>query len=637
MGSKNKNCFADALTSIDTFGINFNFHVNGSDKLKTGSGATITIIYVIILVGLFMGFGIDLYERKKPKVSLNTDAKEHSVIKLSNKNFTYAFRLENIYGQKMDDKSKVYQEVGYLHYISDNGTWKLMFLESLPVTNCSDLSYTTEKEKYYNISLRDWNCINFDNLTFGGNWDGNFVYGLIIYTKQCTNNTDTICSSKEEIKKYISLEDEPSALFYSDLSLEVYPRMQEIDSPLISKFVNRYEMLNLGLYKRKVQTYKITNMINDVGWFLPEIKNEDPIVSSDFVQSDFSFKSLWTNDILYTQFIYLGRKVDTYNRSYVKIQEVFASIGGFSKICFFLINCLYRYLANTYRSLYLLSNISFDYQKGNHNEGSIIRFNKASSFSKLDNQYEGNYEIKSTEKPGNKILNKMKLPPLKTDSFYNSKSSLKMVQLDFDNSYNIPNNKIFKNEENFNVNLPLSENSISIYNKNSNNKYKNSNNKYINIIAPHNKIKNNFDENLPESFTNRNINKILNNKNEDRNETVNCLDLIKKKICSLKNNKIGNFYKIDNYTECQIYLKKHLDILNYFKIMNEFKNLKKVLLDNSERQKLKLKKPIIKTKVDISSKKFAFKKTSNLDSKLEAEPVPENVIVNNPRNIEINK
>lgn len=640
-GSKNKKCFLNAVSSIDSFGINFNFQVNGNEKLKTASGAMITIIYVIILVGLFMGFGIDLYERKKPKVSLNTDAKEYSEVKLSNKNFTYAFRLEDKWGQKIDDKSKVYNEIGYIHSVNENGTWNQYSEKKLPITNCSELPFTKMKEEYYNISLKDWNCINFDNLTLGGNWDGNFVYGLIIYTKQCTNDTNRICSSKEDIKKIISLDDEPSALFYSDLSLEIFPRMQEIDSPLKTNFVNRYEILNLGLYKRKVQTYKITNMVNDVGWFFPEIKNEDSIVSSDFVLSDFTFKPTWTIDILYTQIIYLGRKIDTYNRSYVKIQEVFASIGGFSRICFFLINCLYRYLADTNRSLYLLSNISFEYQESNQNNVNDVRsihFNKCSSFAKLDNSLDANFEIKTKEKQDKKILNKIKLPPLKTDSLYNSKSSLKMVQLDFDQFNNISNNKILKNEENLDVNLPISENSDSIFKKCSISKYR-SNNTFNNINAPHNTIKNKLNEKLPISSTTtmKKLNKFLNSKSEERNESVNFIDLIKKKICCLKLNKKGNFYKINNYSQCKLYLNKYLDILNYFKFLNEFKNLKKLLLDKSERQKLKLNKPIIKDKLDISSKKFAFNKTPILDSKLNVQPIAENNNFNLSRDLEINK
>ena len=113
--------------------------------------------------------------------------------------------------------------------------------------------------------------------------------------------------------------------------------------------------------------------------------------------------------------------------------------------------------------------------------------------------------------------------------------------------------------------------------------------------------------------------------------------MIKKKICCLKLIKKGNFYKIDNYSQCQSYLNKNLDILNYFKFLNEFKNLKKLLLDKSERQKLKLNKPIIKDKLDISSKKFAMNKTPNLDSKLNAQLVAENNNFNLSRDLEINK
>jgi hypothetical protein len=632
--SRGKECFVEALSSIDSFGINYSFLVNGNEKLKTASGAMITIIYLVILIGLFMGFGIDLYERKKPKVSLNTDATEYSEVKLSNKNFTYAFRLEDKSGLRMEDESKVYQEVGYIHYRIENGTWSHKFEKRLPNKRCFELPYTREKEEYYNISLQGWNCIDFDNITLGGNWDGNFVYGLVIYTKQCTNDTIRKCSSKEDIKKFISLDDEPTALFYSDLSLEVYPRMQEYNSPLKTDFVNRYEILNLGLYKRKVQTYKTTNMVNDVGWFFPETKNEESIISSDFVLSDFTFKSSWTIDVLYTQIIYLGRKVDTYNRSYIKIQEVFASIGGFSRIFYFLINCLYRYIAETKRSLYLVSNISFeneqnDSKNNNLNDVNSLSLNNRSSFIKLDIPYDEHSENKVFKKPENEIVKKKKLP-LKTDSFYNSKSSLKMVQLDFDNFNTNSINKNIKLEENFN----------SILIKNSIQRYRNSNNDIDNNLnVPNNTIiKNNLNQKLPRRSTSgRSINKFVNNQVDASNHSVNFIDLIKNKVCCIKSKRQENFYKIDNFSECKQYLKKNLDILTYLKILNEFKNLKKLLLDKSERQALKSKKPIIKNKLNISSKNFSLKKgsTSNLDSKLGVHSLQENINMNLPGDLEI--
>ena len=93
--TRTQNLNSSFLLNIDVFGIGYNFQVNGRDKFKTLSGVIMTIFYAIIFSALFMGFGIDLYQRKRPKVSSNTKIQDFEEIPLSNKNFTYAYRIED--------------------------------------------------------------------------------------------------------------------------------------------------------------------------------------------------------------------------------------------------------------------------------------------------------------------------------------------------------------------------------------------------------------------------------------------------------------------------------------------------------------------------------------------------------------
>jgi len=98
---------------LDIFGINYNFLLNGKDKQRTFTGAWLTIIYYMIVVGLFLGFGIDLYQRKNPRVLLNTESQPFSLVKLSNSNFTYAYRIEDQTGNIFLDESIVTTKIFY--------------------------------------------------------------------------------------------------------------------------------------------------------------------------------------------------------------------------------------------------------------------------------------------------------------------------------------------------------------------------------------------------------------------------------------------------------------------------------------------------------------------------------------------
>ena len=58
--------------------------------------------------------------------------------------------------------------------------------------------------------------------------------------------------------------------------------------------------------------------------------------------SDFVLKDPETNNLLHRQTFYFGRRTDSYTRSYTKIQEVFAQIGGFSSLMHILLSIIYE-------------------------------------------------------------------------------------------------------------------------------------------------------------------------------------------------------------------------------------------------------------------------------------------------------
>lgn len=117
MSSSNKNLREKNLYSpsfceqLDIFGLNYTFLIEGNDSIQTFFGSLLTMIYVFLTVGLFFGFGMDLYQRKRPKVSLNNEILEYQKYSLSNQNFSLAFRVEDQLGQMVTDERIIYLEV----------------------------------------------------------------------------------------------------------------------------------------------------------------------------------------------------------------------------------------------------------------------------------------------------------------------------------------------------------------------------------------------------------------------------------------------------------------------------------------------------------------------------------------------
>ncbi len=78
------------FSQLDIFGSEYVFLTDGNEKFKSNSGSVLTIIYCIIVVALFFGFGIDLNQRNNLRVSFNTETVPYFPRNMSNLDFTYA-------------------------------------------------------------------------------------------------------------------------------------------------------------------------------------------------------------------------------------------------------------------------------------------------------------------------------------------------------------------------------------------------------------------------------------------------------------------------------------------------------------------------------------------------------------------
>lgn len=550
--------WVNTLSQVDSFGIGYNFQINTKDKFKTTLGAMLTIIYYLVILILFLELGEEVYKRKKPKVSLNTDIAPYQEVRLSNQNFTYAYRVEDNDGIQIIDDSKFKQQVKYFHYRIINGTWESVVQKILPRKRCPEIENYKDKELYFNISLENWNCIDFDNITLGGNWDGNFVHGIEIGTLQCENATDLnggsqltkFCASQEEIRQMFSPEAQNKRIFYSTLSAEVYPSMDDYDAPLKTHLINNYELLNIGLTKRNIKTYKSTQMVNDVGWFFPEYLNQDSIVSTDTVFHDFTFKSEKAIH-LFDQFLYLGRKVDTYNRSYYKIQEAVAAVGGFSRILFILLNLMYFYAGQTYRNLYLLSNLFYE------SEDEINNDFKTKNFENKIRNVTNNCNSNSNNICYNSEFNRINL---------------------FDHNLEIKKKKFIVNSNNIEIKRKIESEIKMNLNNLENIKRENKT-----VIKKFSSLTNQM------NFPSRKYVRIF------------YMDYFIAKYFCIKNRNFNVNKHLEMIKEYKKYFSQCLDILTYFKIQNEFKNIKEMLLDEQQREMIesqnhKLNYSIIKSK-----------------------------------------
>jgi hypothetical protein len=518
-------------------------------------GALLTIIYLVIFVALFFGFGVDLYQRKKPKVSFNQETGAYKKASISNKNFTYAYRVEDTFGYQVEDESVIYQETTVFQFEMEKGNWALKGYKIMPNKKCGEFPEFKEKEAKFNISMGNWYCLDAENLTMGGQWDGNFIYGVQINTRQCTTQSGRNCSSQEKMKTAFINNITSSNFFYSDLTLKVLPSMDDFEAPLKSSLINHYDMLHIGVTKRKVTTFKTTSIVNDIGWFFNDII-EDSIYTVDTISPDFSLKLPWEQDILFTQFLYFGKNFEVYNRSYTKIQEVFATIGGFSKSFYFAIFLIYNLSYSCYKNLLLISHVPISDSEVGYSPVKRAR----DLILKKNTCYFGKDKLE--------ILDKIE----KCEKYDKYEKYEKCEKIDENEVATPSDTTTIRNLQNCRTGPNTSPTKNHHYPQNSNN-FGNYNNNNILPIGPTKPS----DNTARSNFNRRNQAEKLPLPN------ISFSDYIFKKFfnCNSKNGRVRT--ALNKYSVYQSYFQNCFDVFSYVNMYREFNEMKNILIEDIQR------------------------------------------------------
>ena len=308
---------------------------------------------------------MDFYQRQNPKVTQNKIVGEYELEYLSNENTTLAVRIEDTSGLIYENKKVVELFGTVLNYTMNpkNGEWILNSKTSITLKRCTELSNFDKKKKLFQTNLENWYCIDFDEIEFlGGNWDGTFINYLRIDAKQCSNSSsnNNSCTSFENIQnEFIT---PGRQLFFSYLYQQAFAKMSNYSNPIETTLVNNYEIIDLRLTKKKIQTYKVIDLINDEGWIF-NYPTESSIYSLDTEVPDFVFKDPKTEFLLYRFNVYFGKNYDSFSRNYPKIQEIFAQIGGFSNFFYLILLTIYDTSRATYKTTLITKRFSIDKPK----------------------------------------------------------------------------------------------------------------------------------------------------------------------------------------------------------------------------------------------------------------------------------
>jgi hypothetical protein len=367
------------VSEVDLFGSPVHFRINSKTSSKTFFGGLLTSIFMsaITVIGL-INLEISLnhkspYSSKSQKLNDNPEVTINSLI------CPFAFFITDERNNVIPQNTmKELFSVKLVHYNPKNITGQNVALEPCTENHFPNLG---NANFHSNILLSNSLCPKINNYLIRGSWDQpELLTFLSLELFPCQNSTynNFKCPTIEEIKKNINKE-----LLYANIILlnEELDVIQFKDYSIYSK-IQIYKAI-MPSVRKYIEVYlSEVKFTTDKGFFL-EIKNEYNTAQLDSIVYDQSEYIIGSSFIKID--FYASKNRLEYYRSYMKLLEILAGLGGMSKSLQIIFSCMAYFYSNLKKDEHLLNKIfDFDiiYQK--HSKNNQIDRKKFVDTSRID-------------------------------------------------------------------------------------------------------------------------------------------------------------------------------------------------------------------------------------------------------------
>jgi len=311
------------MEKIDLLYSPIELNIKGEKGLKTKLGGIFTILALFFFTASFFAFGIDIFYKKEPKIIEVLKNNPSPLFQITPESIAFTLYDQESVIQYEENERKFMAYLEIFRYVGLNRTH-----ERFDIVKC-----TPEKMKYFNDSIYfsedKYYCLpNETNIDIYGAFNTYNFSQARIQVDFCKNNTDiengsirNNCYSTDFIKKNITERIQMNILMKSVSIVNndyLNPGKTHIISKMINTDVNTWSRMNVFFRNIEVST--------DKGFISSDIENEN-YQSVDHILTD----SIWNNntDTIFSHIFANGNEIKIHVRSYEKIQDVFALMGGF--------------------------------------------------------------------------------------------------------------------------------------------------------------------------------------------------------------------------------------------------------------------------------------------------------------------
>lgn len=340
----------DRFKFIDIFGKSMTFENDSTRKFHTIAGGASSMLLAIICIILTLFLGRDFYRHKIQSMTISEEINESTSIYLDNLPMLMAF-FSN--GFDINDPFEVVSL--NMRKMTLKGSVSFEYLEKFQLCTSSKYkNYQSEVEELVKNSSFKLICYNSDSSEYIKNslGDNDSITYFIEVTK---------CDSKIR-KCHPNLENILKGFYTVIYFVNGYLNPNDFNTPLISYIESLNQFLIKGFTKSHFIKTAQFSFSSDNGWLLENIMTSS-YLSVFSLTSDIntSIISRYNNrEILYSLAVQTTKVTKHTVRRYMKITDVFAKIGGFMTVLFY----VFKAIISSYSSFkytFLIKNMFFDF------------------------------------------------------------------------------------------------------------------------------------------------------------------------------------------------------------------------------------------------------------------------------------
>jgi hypothetical protein len=333
------------LKIIDFIGPEPKLTIEKKSNFKSNFGGIMTLLIIFISLAALVGFGIDIIQKMKPRVTYNR-IKNPQIpeFNLTDDNFFFT-----LYDQASDDPIPHIDRMFFVYYdyLSFEGNGKNSHKLKKPFYSCSQRIIDKWKTNFA-YDPAGYYCLPENELLImkGTGSTGAFKF-LRISVDYCKNNTN---SSKGPIKNDCYTKQETQNLLFNkriqmnymiqDSVINTFDFTYPASDIILSDFVNT----DPYTWSRLVINFKKIQINTDKGFFIRDVETQF------FTGIDSTkFENFYTpeTDSVFSHALKFSDWMDVYERDYIKVQDTFAMMGGFINISLIIIKFLNSYITRT--------------------------------------------------------------------------------------------------------------------------------------------------------------------------------------------------------------------------------------------------------------------------------------------------